>query len=218
MKKNEENKLNLNKIHFNLNPKSNNLFPGSEQKQSEKSIDYKRTTEENIIPERNKIRLTKKLNTKVDIVKSSNVSFEDEMGDSGYVPRLPKYKGFKTMNQYKRIKSLVNENRNRFRNLFKDDETGEKEEIEKNEEDQEGKNLRQIFDKYFTNDKMEILQLIISIICSINCILYVICTYKINLFKYMNYFDIFVILYLVFYNFIEIVLAMFFLLIFLFML
>ena len=207
MKKNEENKLNLNKIHFNLNPKSNNLFPGSEQKQSEKSIDYKRTTEENIIPERNKIRLTKKLTTKVDIVKSSNVSFEDEMGDSDYVPRLPKYKGFKTMNQYKRIKSLVNENRNRFRNLFKDDETGEKEEIEKNEEDQEGKNLRQIFDKYFTNDKMEILQLIISIICSINCILYVICTYKINLFKYMNYFDIFVILYLVFYNFIEIVLA-----------
>ena len=44
MKKNEENKLNLNKIHFNLNPKSNNLYPGSEQKQSEKSIDYKRTT------------------------------------------------------------------------------------------------------------------------------------------------------------------------------
>ena len=207
MKKNEEKKLNLNKINFNLNPKQNNHYSGSDQKKSEKSMDYRRTTEEKIIPEKNKIRLTKKLNSKVDIVKSSNVSFEDEISDSNYFPRLSKYKKFKTMNGCKRMRTFVNENRMKFPNLFKDDETGEKEEIEKNEEELEQKNLRQIFDKYFTNDKMEILQLIIAIICAINCILYVICTYKIKLFKYMNYFDIFVTLYLVFYNFIEIVLA-----------
>ena len=126
MKKNEENKLNLNKIHFNLNPKQNNHYSDSDQKKSEKSMDYRRTTEEKIIPEKNKIRLTKKLNSKVDIVKSSNVSFEDEISDSNYFPRLSKYKKFKTMNKYKRMRTFVNENRMKFPNLFKDDEKKKK--------------------------------------------------------------------------------------------
>ena len=77
MEKNEENKLNINKIHFNLNPKTNNNYSDSDQKQSEKSLNYKRTVEENIIPEKNKIKLKKKLNSVVDIVKSENISFDN---------------------------------------------------------------------------------------------------------------------------------------------
>ena len=205
----EKRKLNINKIHFNLNPKSNNIYSESDQKQSEKSIDYnKKPTEENLIQEKNKIKLTKKLNSEVDIVKSGNISFDnDNITDSNNnFPKLSRYKKMKTA-KFKKINSLVYENRNRFNTLFKEDETGEKEEIEKYEEDQERRNLRQIFDKFFTNERMELLQLIISIICTINCIFYVICTYHIKLFKYMNYFDIFVLLYLLFYNFVELVLA-----------
>ena len=208
MEKNEENKLNINKIHFNLNPKTNNNYSDSDQKQSEKSLNYKRTVEENIIPEKNKIKLKKKLNSVVDIVKSENISFDNnDFNDSNNnFPKITRYKRMKTTH-YKKIRSLVYENRNTFHNLFKEDETGEKEETEKNEEEPETRNMRQIFDKFFTNERMEILQLIISIICTINCIFYVICTYKTKFFKYMNYFDIFVLIYLVFYNFVEIILA-----------
>ena len=207
MEKNEKNKLNINKIRFNINHKSNNIYSESDQKQSEKSFEYKKPTEDNIISEKNKIKLTKKLNSEVDIVKSSNLSFANDYTDSNNnFPKLAKYRKMNAT-QYKKINSLGYENRNRFNNLFKEDETGEKEEREKNEEELESKNLRQIFDKFFTNERMEILQLIISIICTINCIFYVICTYKIKLFKYMNYFDIFVFLYLLFYNFVELVLA-----------
>jgi len=207
MEKNEENKLNINKIPFNLNPKTNNNYSDSDQKQSEKSLNYKRTLEENMLPEKNKIKLRKKLKSEIDIVKSENISFDNDNNESNNnFPKITRYKKMKTFH-YKKIKSLVYENRNTFNNLFKEDETGEKEETEKNEEEPEKRNLRQIFDKFFTNERMEILQLIISIICTINCILYVICTYKTKLFKYMNYFDIFVVIYLVFYNFVEIILA-----------
>ena len=206
MKKNEENKLNINKIHISRNPKSNNNYSDSDQKQSEKSIDYKKTTEENLLQEKKKMKLTKKMNSVADIVKSGNISFYDEINDSNCFPESSRHKKQRKIS-YKKINSLVYDSRNRFRNFFKEDETGEKEEVEKNEEEPERKNMRQIFDKFFTNERMEILQLIISIICTINCIFYVICTYKIHLFKYMNYFDIFVLAYLAFYNFVEIVLA-----------
>ena len=206
MKKNEENKLNINQIHFNRNLKSKHNYSDSDQKQSEKSIDYKRPTEENLIPESNKIKLKKRLNSVVDIVKSQNISFEEDNNDSNIFPKRSRYKSTRKI-EYKKIKSLVYESRNKFKNFFKEDETGEKEEEEKNVEDQEKRNLRQIFDKFFTNERMEILQLIIAIICTINCIFYVICTYKIYLFKYMNYYDIFILVYLAFYNFVEIVLA-----------
>ena len=204
MEKNDENKLNINKVTFNTNQKANSRYILSNPKPSDKSSDYKITTEEIRFPERKKTKLTKRVNTISDIVKLDNISFDDDKNNSNNFQR----KSFhQNTSGFHKIRSLVYESRNRFQKLFKDDETGEKEEIEKNDEIQEKKNLRQIFDKIFTNEKMEILQLIISIICSINCILYVVCTYKTYIFKYMNYFDIFVFAYLAFYNFVEIVLA-----------
>ena len=80
-------------------------------------------------------------------------------------------------------------------------------EVEEEEEEQEKKNLRQILDKFFTKQRMSILQLIISIIAGISFAFYVICTYKINLFKYMNYFDVIVLICFFLYYFIEITLA-----------
>ena len=206
MEKNVENKLNINKVRFNTTKQPNSRYLDTKQKQSDKSLDYKRTTEENMIPEKKKTKLTKRLNSINDVVKSGNISFDDDNNNSTIFQAKTFHKNMNASG-FKKIRSLVNESRNRFQKLFKDDETGEKEEIEKNEVVHEKKNLRQIFDKYFTNEKMEILQLIISIICSINCIIYVICTYKISFFKYMNYYDIFVFAYLAFYNFVEIVLA-----------
>ena len=206
MEKNVENKLNINKVRFNTTKQPNSRYLDAKQKQSDKSLDYKRTTEENMIPEKKKTKLTKRLNSINDVVKSGNISFDDDNNNSTIFQAKTFHKNMNASG-FKKIRSLVNESRNRFQKLFKDDETGEKEEIEKNEVVHEKKNLRQIFDKYFTNEKMEILQLIISIICSINCIIYVICTYKISFFKYMNYYDIFVFAYLAFYNFVEIVLA-----------
>ena len=206
MEKNVENKLNINKVRFNTTKQPNSRYLDTKQKQSDKSLDYKRTTEENMIPEKKKTKLTKRLNSINDVVKSGNISFDDDNNNSTIFQAKTFHKNMNASG-FKKIRSLVNESRNRFQKLFKDDETGEKEEIEKNEVVHEKKNLRQIFDKYFTNEKMEILQLIISIICSINCIIYVVCTYKISFFKYMNYYDIFVFAYLAFYNFVEIVLA-----------
>ena len=206
MEKNAENKLNINKVQFNSNKQVNIRYIDINQKHSDKSFDFNRPTEANRNQERRKTKLTKRINPIEDIVKSGNISFDD---DNNYSNKFPPKTFHKAMNanKFKKMRSLVCESRNRFKNLFKEDETGEKEETEKNEEIQEKKNLRQIFDKYFTNEKMEILQLIISIICSINSIFYVVCTYNLFLFQYMNYFDIFVFLYLAFYNFVEIVLA-----------
>ena len=206
MEKNVEIKLSINKVRFNTNQKSNSRYTDSNQKPSDKSLNYKKQTEENIFPAKKKTKLTKRINSDIDVVKSGNISFDDENYDRNYFRRMSQFKGMKDIG-FKKIKSLVYTSRNRFQKLFKEDETGEEKEVEKNAEIQERKNLRQIFDKYFTNEKMEILQLIISIICTINCIFYIICTYKIKLFKYMNYLDILVLLYLAFYNFVEIVLA-----------
>ena len=206
MEKNVEIKLNINKVRFSTNQKSNSRYSDSNQKQSDKSFNYKKQTEENRIPTKKKTKLTKRINSDIDVVKSGNISFDDENYDRNYFRRMSQFKSMKDSG-FKKIKSLVYTSRNRFKKLFKDDETGEEKEVEKNAEIQERKNLRQIFDKYFTIEKMEILQLIISIICTINCIFYIICTYKIKLFKYMNYLDILVLLYLSFYNFVEIVLA-----------
>ena len=74
-------------------------------------------------------------------------------------------------------------------------------------DEQEKRNLRQILDKFFTKQRMAILKLIISIIAFISCTFYVICTYKIRLFKYMNYLDILVLICFLLYYFIEITLA-----------
>ena len=201
--KNAEDKLNLNKIVLFPSQKSNNRYSESEQKQSEKFLDFNKQTEENFIPEKHKIKLTKRLNSVVDVVKSENISYED---DNVSFPRRLVHKN-KKQSGFKKIKSLVYDNRNRFKKLFKEEETGEKEEIEENNVVQEKKTLRQTFVEIFTNEKLEIIQLIISIICTINSIFYIICTYKIWLFKYMNYFDIFIFIYLALYNFIEIVLS-----------
>ena len=54
---------------------------------------------------------------------------------------------------------------------------------------------------------MAILQLIISTLAFISCTFYVICTYKINFFKYMNYLDILVLICFLLYYLIEITLS-----------
>ena len=87
------------------------------------------------------------------------------------------------------------------------DEKENIEEMVEDEEEQEKKNLRQIFDKYFTKQRMVKLEIIISIIAGISFAFYVICTYEIRLFKYMNYFDIIVLIFFFSYYFIEITLA-----------
>ena len=133
--KNAEDKLNLNKIVLFPSQKSNNRYSESEQKQSEKFLDFNKQTEENFIPEKHKIKLTKRLNSVVDVVKSENISYED---DNVSFPRRLVHKN-KKQSGFKKIKSLVYDNRNRFKKLFKEDETGEKEEIEENNVVQEKK-------------------------------------------------------------------------------
>lgn len=81
------------------------------------------------------------------------------------------------------------------------------EEIEEVEEEQEKKNLRQILDKFFTKQRLVINRVIIAIISGISCIFYVLCTYQVRFFKYMNYFDILVLIIFLLYYFIEITLA-----------
>ena len=144
MEKNAENKLNINKVRFNTIRQPNSRYIDPNQKQSDKSIDYKRTTEENIIPEKKKTKLTKRLNTLNDVVKSGNISFDDDNNNSTIFQAKTFHKNMNASG-FKKIRSLVNESRNRFQKLFKDDETGEKEEIEKNEVVQEKKKFETNF-------------------------------------------------------------------------
>ena len=90
---------------------------------------------------------------------------------------------------------------------FQDDKKINTEDIDEIEEEQEKRNLRQILDKFFTKQRMAILQLIISTLAFISCTFYVICTYKINFFKYMNYLDILVLICFLLYYLIEITLS-----------
>ena len=90
---------------------------------------------------------------------------------------------------------------------FQDDKKNNTEDIDEIEEEQEKRNLRQILDKFFTKQRMAILQLIISTLAFISCTFYVICTYKINFFKYMNYLDILVLICFLLYYLIEITLS-----------
>ena len=126
MEKNAENKMNIKIVRFNTTKQSNIRYIDPKQKQSDKSIDYKRTTEENMIPEKKKTKLTKRLNSINDVVKSGNISFDDDYNNSNIFQAKTFHKNM-NVNGFKKIRSLVTEGRNRFQKLFKDDETGEKE-------------------------------------------------------------------------------------------
>ena len=124
----------------------------------------------------------------VDMVKPGNESEsnqENEINDSINSAKISRYK-IKNSDIHKTVKIQNIDNKFKLKNIYKDDEVDEKEETEKIDEEQEKKNLRQIFDKFFTIERMSILQLIISILSTISCIFYVVCTYEIKLFKYMN--------------------------------
>ena len=87
MEKNDENKLNINKVTFNTNQKANSRYILSNPKPSDKSSDYKITTEEIRFPERKKTKLTKRVNTISDIVKLDNISFDDDKNNSNNFQR-----------------------------------------------------------------------------------------------------------------------------------
>ena len=66
--------------------------------------------------------------------------------------------------------------------------------LDDEDEEEEKKNLRQMLDKFLTENRQIYFQLFISGMTTLNFIFYVICTYKINLFKYMNFFDLIMII------------------------
>ncbi len=137
MEKNVEIKLSINKVRLNTNQKSNSRYTDSNQKPSDKSLNYKKQTEENIISTKKKTKLTKRINSDIDVVKSGNISFDDENHDRNHFRRMSQFN--MKDNGFKKIKSLVYTSRNRFQKLFKEDETGEEKEIERNAEIQEKK-------------------------------------------------------------------------------
>ena len=197
IEKNDRNKKNLNKINLNDNEKSNTYNSDL----NDKILDFNKSLNVNNIKKKS-IKI-------VDMVKPGNESEsnqENEINDSINSAKISRYK-IKNSDIHKTVKIQNIDNKFKLKNIYKDDEVDEKEETEKIDEEQEKKNLRQIFGKFFTIERMSILQLIISILSTISCIFYVVCTYEIKLFKYMNYFDIVILIYFVFYNFIEIVLA-----------
>ena len=93
------------------------------------------------------------------------------------------------------------------KNSIEEKEEEESNDIGEVEEEQEKTNLRQLFDKFFTKQKMAILHYSMSSIALISFIFYVVCTYEISLFKYMNYFDILVLISFFAYYYIEITLS-----------
>ncbi len=66
--------------------------------------------------------------------------------------------------------------------------------LDDEDEEEEKKNLRQMLDKFFTENRQIYFQLFISGMTTLNFIFYVICTYNISLFKYMNFFDLIMII------------------------
>ena len=105
------------------------------------------------------------------------------------------------------IRKLNSQNYDSKKNLGIKKDKKDSEDVDQVEEEQEKKNLRQILDKFFTKQRMSVMQLIISIIGFISFAFYVLCTYKIELFKIMNYLDVFALICFLFYYLIEITLA-----------
>ena len=192
--KNQKSSSNLTHKTHNSNEKNNknslSINSKSEEKKSQDKIIKYNTIKSN-------------LNNIIDDLNSeyfSNTIEENSASNYSAKNKRP-YKRKKTS-----FRKFNSENFNR-KNITIFNDKNNIEEIDEIQEEQEKKNLRQILDKFFTKQRMSILHLIITIITGISCIFYVICTYKINLFKYMNYFDIIVLICFLFYYFIEITLA-----------
>ena len=192
--KNQKSSSNLTHNIHNTNEKNNknslSINSKSEEKKSQDKIIKYNTIKSN-------------LNNIIDDLNSEYFSntIEDNSASNYSAKNKRPYKRKKTS-----FRKFNSENFNR-KNITIFNEKNNIEEIDEIQEEQEKKNLRQILDKFFTKQRMSILHLIITIITGISCIFYVICTYKINLFKYMNYFDIIVLICFLFYYFIEITLA-----------
>ena len=115
---------------------------------------------------------------------------EEDENSNGNNNKIMILKENSTIEKKKKKKKDKNKDKkeiNRVKSLLQNDENDNDEE--------EKKNFRQIFDKFFSvGNRLNIFQIIVSILSLVNFIFYVVCTYVIKLFKYMNYFDIFVII------------------------
>ena len=208
-----ENVKNNSNNNIDKTPKSNSFSSKTISKRNSKVTLKSNSEEKKSKTERNNKKKTEKsnLNNIINDLNSQyfSKSFDDnENSMSNYsVKNKRPYK--KSMKNLRKLKSHNFDIKKSFMNKFEEIKEN-KIEIEMEEqpkEEQEKKNLRQIFDKFFTKQRMAILKLIISIISFISCTFYVICTYKIKLFKYMNYLDILVLICFLLYYFIEITLA-----------
>ena len=169
---------------------SNNTVERKKQNENRKQTAISKRTLNNILEDLNSEYFSKSLEESENNV--SNYSAKN---------RRP-YKKKKTS-----IRKFNSQNYDSKKNLGIKKDKKDSEDVDQVEEEQEKKNLRQILDKFFTKQRMSVMQLIISIIGFISFAFYVLCTYKIELFKIMNYLDVFALICFLFYYLIEITLA-----------
>lgn len=180
----------------------------------------KKQSEENKINENNKNKSKQNLNEIINDLKSEyfSKSFDESENASNFSakntrPHRKNKKNFRKLKsqnlEFKKhfgVKSMEEKSEEK-KNSIEEKVEQESNELGEEEEEQEKTNLRQLFDKFFTKQKMAHLHYSMSIIALISFIFYVVCTYEISLFKYMNYFDILVLISFFVYYYIEITLA-----------
>ena len=73
--------------------------------------------------------------------------------------------------------------------------------------EQEKKSLRQIFDKFFTTKRMNVVKIVDGVVSLLSFLFYIVCTYKPSLFVILDYLDILITLIYLLYFSIELILA-----------